>query len=198
MVISVQEMSDRLAALEERLAALEERVSCGAPALPVPPDYMTTNVSRRGNEEQPAATGAVNGTLMYGGSVLFAGQQRSIQRQQGLAPLFELAPESLAQVFTGLANPHRIIILRTLCQAPRTSQQLQELLGMSSPGQLYHHLRELQSAGLIVQRDRGAYTLDPAKVVPICVALMAASHLMLPGRGEAPQSHRDGTGADGA
>jgi predicted transcriptional regulator len=97
-----------------------------------------------------------------------------------LQPIFAASPEMLAQLFAALANAHRVIILRTLYEGPRTSQQLQELLGMTSAGQLYHHLKELLATGLILQRGRSAYTIEPTKVVPICLALMMAFCLTTP------------------
>lgn len=105
------------------------------------------------------------------------------------------------QVFAALANPHRVIILRLLCEGPRTALQLQESLEMGSVGQLYHHLKELGTAGLITQRGRGTYTIDPEKMIPICLALMAAfrlAHVQQGAEPPAPSPHQEGDSAENA
>jgi ArsR family transcriptional regulator, arsenate/arsenite/antimonite-responsive transcriptional repressor len=183
-------LEEQIVALEERLAALEKRLPQEATALPFPQNFFMTATFPQGQRPSQGEH-SVQGMLTYGGAVQFAGKPQQIQRQQLLAPLFEMSPEVLAQVFAALANPHRIIILRLLYQGSRTSQQLQEALGMSSAGQLYHHLKELLALGLIVQHSRSAYSLDPAKVITICVALMVAAHLTIPGRGQGPTPAQD-------
>src|SRR5581483_5200279 len=122
--------------------------------------------------------GAIQGTLSYAGAIQLAGRPFRFQQRLPAQSLFEVAPDLLAQIFSALASPHRVIILRTLCERPCTAQQLQEVLGMGSAGQLYHHLKELLAAGLITQRERSsAYTIEPAKVIPVCAALMVAFSL---------------------
>jgi DNA-binding transcriptional ArsR family regulator len=54
---------------------------------------------------------------------------------------------------------------------------LQEALGDTSTGHLYHHLRELQAAGLVQQRRRGEYELVPHAMVPLLVVVAAALDL---------------------
>lgn len=191
------DIQDRLTALEERIAvlqarvtALEERLPQDASALPSALNLIQTAFLQQRQQQGlrgPQGERAAQGTLTYGGVAQIAGKPYQMQRQQSLASLFETAPETLAQVFAALASPHRIIILRLLCQEQRTSQQLQELLGMSSAGQLYHHLKELLTAGLIVQRERSVYSIDPAKVITICVALMVASNLTFADHAENPR-----------
>lgn len=177
----------QVAALLERLTALEARIPPEGSSLPSPHKFTMTTFSQPG-QRQPHEANAVQGTLMYAGFAQIAGKPYQIQRQQQVAPLFEMAPEALAQVFAALASPHRVIILRLLCQGPRTSQQLQEALGMSSAGQLYHHLKELLAVGLIVQRGRSDYSIDPDKVITICIALMVASHFLRAYEREEPPS----------
>lgn len=173
-------LEEQIAALQARIAALEARIPHDAQSLVTSQHDLVTTISMHGQplRQDEADESTVQGTLMYAGFARIAGQPYQIQRQQLVAPLFDLAPDALAHVFAALASPHRIIILRLLCQGPRTSQQLQELLGMSSAGQLYHHLKELLAAGLIVQRGRSHYGVDPAKVITICIALMVAAHFV--------------------
>jgi ArsR family transcriptional regulator, arsenate/arsenite/antimonite-responsive transcriptional repressor len=180
------DLQDRLSALEEqvaalqtRLTALEEQLSAAVSAgVPMISFQARTAVSPKDREAPTSQEGTIQGTLSYGGTIQLAGRPFHFQQRLPAQSLFEAAPDLLAQMFAALASPHRIIILRTLCEKPCTAQQLQEVLGMGSAGQLYHHLKELLAAGLITQRERSsAYTIEPAKVIPICAALLVAFSL---------------------
>jgi DNA-binding transcriptional ArsR family regulator len=177
---------DRLAALEEqvavlwdRLTALEEQISAAVSAgAPMTSFQARTAISPPASEAPTSQEGTIQGTLSYAGTIQLAGRPFRFQQRLPAQSLFEAAPDLLAQMFAALASPHRVIILRTLCEKPCTAQQLQEVLGMGSAGQLYHHLKELLAAGLITQRERSsAYTIEPAKVIPICAAMMVAFSL---------------------
>lgn len=177
---------DRLTALEEqvtdlrrRLTALEGRLSLSPSNLPMLPPLSELPPLPAGRE-LPQESGTLQGMLSCEGSIQFAEQRLQWGQSLALQPIFAASPELLAQLFAALSSPHRVIILRTLCEGPRTSQQLQELLGMGSAGQLYHHLKELLAAGLLIQRGRSAYTLEPTKVIPVCMALMMAFFLTTP------------------
>jgi len=183
----MQVSQDRLATLEQQMAVVQERLKmlearlAPAPseaffAKPTPlsdlagvPPQSTGLHSQEGNRQ---------GVLNYRGVAQFAHQRSQFQRQHPLSIVFDAAPEPLAQLFAALASPHRLVILRTLWDGPRSSQSLQEAVGMSSTGQLYHHLKELLAAGLIIQRGGREYGLAPAKRMLICLALAIASDLM--------------------
>lgn len=181
------ESQDRLATVEQRLDHLQARVEtlearmsptppAGAePASPQTPDLTTLLHPGTG---LPAQEDALSGEVLYAGVFEVPHKHLRIQRRQNLPAVFEASPEPLAQIFAALSSPHRVTILRTLCQGSHSSQSLQELLGMSSAGQLYHHLKELLAAGLIVQRGRRDYEIAPGQEISICLALVAALHLM--------------------
>lgn len=177
---------DRLTALEEqvailrtRLTALEEQVSSAVSAGTLTTSFQArAAVSLPDSEAPTSQAGTIQGTLSYAGTIQLTGRPFRFQQRLPAQSLFEAAPELLAQIFAALSSPHRVIILRTLCERTCTAQQLQEVLGMGSAGQLYHHLKELLAVGLITQRERSsAYTIEPAKVIPICAALMVAFSL---------------------
>lgn len=180
---------DRLTTLEKqvadlrmRLTALEERLPHSAPGLPpLPPlPALSTLPSSLADHKPLQERETLQGLLNCDGAVQLAEQDIHWRQRLALQPIFAASPELLAQLFAALASPHRVIILRTLCEGPRTSQQLQELLGMGSAGQLYHHLKELLTTGLILQRGRSVYTIEPTKVIPVCIALMMAFCLTTP------------------
>jgi DNA-binding transcriptional ArsR family regulator len=187
-------LEEQMAAFQTRLTALEDLVSSqrqegAASAFPLA--EATSD-----HELHPPQTGTVQGTLRYAGSIQIGERPFRFQQTLTVASIFEAEPSLMASIFAALSSPHRVIILRTLCERACTAQQLQEVLGMGSSGQLYHHLKELMAAGLIAQRERSsAYTIDPAKVIPICAALMVAFSLATFFRGteqSAPLSQSQG------
>jgi ArsR family transcriptional regulator len=197
----MQGSQDRLATLEQQMAAVQERLRVlEAQLTPAPPeaslakptplfDPMTVSSQSTGLLSQE---GNWPGMLSYRGVAQLARQRYQFQRQHALSIVFDASPEPLAQLFAALASPHRIVILRTLWDGPRSSQSLQEAVGMSSTGQLYHHLKELLAAGLIIQRGGRDYTLAPAKRMLICLALAIASDLMTGDqKEEAPPDHEE-------
>ena len=65
-------------------------------------------------------------------------------------------PAWLANVLRGLGHADRLAIMAELMCGPRTHQMLHEATGLK-PGPLYHHIRELQRAGLIEAPKRNQY-----------------------------------------
>jgi DNA-binding HxlR family transcriptional regulator len=129
---------------------------------------------------QPAGQGEEGGeaAVGYWGSGQFGLRYMGIRQQATLSQVFAAEPEAVTRVFAALASPARIVLLRSLVGGPRTSQQLREVLDAPSVGQLYHHLRELLAAGLVVQPGRSVYEIPPGKVIAVCVAVSAAAQLM--------------------
>ncbi len=189
-------LEQQMAAVQERLRMLEAQLAPAPPeaslAKPTPP-FDPATVSSQSTGLLPQESNW-QGMLSYRGVAQSARQHYQFQRQHALPIVFDAAPEPLAQLFAALASPHRIVILRTLWDGPRSSQSLQETVGMSSTGQLYHHLKELLAAGLLIQRGGREYTLAPAKRVLICLALAIASDLMTENQKE--ESHPDYEEAD--
>jgi ArsR family transcriptional regulator len=176
--LRLQNLEEHVVDLEKRVAALEGLAPPPLREIPFPGNEARgkRHIAGGGGSESPRD---VEGTLSYSAFAQFAQRRVHLKYQQSLAQIFQVAPEVLAQLFAALSSPHRIIILRTLCIGPRSRQQLQELLGMASAGQLYHHLKELQAAGLISGHG-GSYSIEMEAVIPICMALMIAAQLALP------------------
>jgi ArsR family transcriptional regulator len=177
---------ERVLALEQDIASLKERMTALEAARntsPVPPapsipstDFGTLHLmqSRQGSPyEQDGKSGAV----IYAGAAHIAGRKYGWQMERpvpGLLQLLESEPELLAHTFAALGSPLRLALLRELLQEPKTSQQLQEALNISSAGQLYHHLKELLAVGLIEQKSRNLYALPIRNVIPFLALLAAA------------------------
>ncbi len=120
----------------------------------------------------------MRGAVAYGGAVVFREREYLWMREHPLPELSELEPSRLAQALATLGHPARLILLRALLQQPRTSQELQAILGVPSPGQLYHHLKELLAAGIVTQTRRSLYEVAGRQVVPVLAALAAVSDLV--------------------
>lgn len=166
---------DRITRLEQQVLEIDRRVAeleARRPATPMTKPGTTglpAHLAGNGNED-----GAV---LTYSGEGRFGQYQLRIGARATLSAVLDADPDVLAQAFTALASPVRITLLRAMVGGPRNSQQLRDLVDVGSVGQLYHHLRELLAAGLIAQPARSVYAIPQDKVVAICVALTAATHL---------------------
>jgi DNA-binding transcriptional ArsR family regulator len=170
---------DRLDQLERRIARLEgrlddgaapERAQRGADAL-----LAALHAWRREGAEQSHP-----GMVGYAGHV--AGRELIWARQVPLAELLAADWGPVAGILESLGSQPRLALLGALLRdGRRTNGDLQEALvasqGETTSGQLYHHLRALQGAGLIMQRRRGEYDLVPQAVVPILAILAAAMNV---------------------
>ncbi len=130
--------------------------------------------SRQGpSYEQDGNSGAV----IYAGAARIAGAPYAWQMERPVPWLLQLLgsePEVLAQTFAALGSPLRLTLLRELLSGPKTSQQIQEALDLSSAGQLYHHLKELLAVGIIEQKSRNLYALPLRNFIPFLVLLTTA------------------------
>ncbi|GAA3073821.1 ArsR/SmtB family transcription factor [Streptosporangium carneum] len=170
---------DKLAELERRIAHLESRVDTAAPRrLPKSPSLTTaaTSMLRQAKEENRL------GTVGYVGAARLAGGENLWDRQLSLAELLSADWAPVAAILESLGSQPRLALLAALVQQGRcTSTDLQESLGgdgeQTTSGQLYHHLRALQSARLITQRRRGEYELAPQATIQVLTILAAAFDL---------------------
>lgn len=173
-------LETQMADLTSRLAALEQAASRSPLAMPGMVAIAGTGKVAAAPGGEPGAHGGEEDepAVVYAGSGQFGARRMAIRQRKTLGEVLAVAPESVAPVFAGLANPARIALLYALVHGPRTSQQLREVLDAGSVGQLYHHLRELLAAGLIVQPARSVYQIPPGKIIAVCVAVSAAERLM--------------------
>jgi DNA-binding transcriptional ArsR family regulator len=120
----------------------------------------------------------VVGSLLYAGRATTPGGGDLIwQAEHPLPSVLEESWDNAAGVLAALGNPVRLEIVRRLLLGGVTVQQLQEIPELATSGQLYHHLRELQAAGLVTQHRRGRYGLAPDKVVPSLIIIAAAASM---------------------
>ena len=120
------------------------------------------------------------------GRLFYAGQYRGGNASHRWEPqdkqanqLLQLDGDKSAKVLGALAHKQRLDILRLVLQEPLTGPELVERLNMGTTGQLYHHMKALVGADLLVQEERGGtYVIPGHRVLPLLLLLAAASDLM--------------------
>lgn len=154
------------AATEHPASGAQDAESAGsdAPAAADDPLWFVNELGRR-------APGAV---MMAGAVDTAAGP---VRWQYGLMADALLSEEwsDLARPLEALGHPARIELVRQVMRGAHTTAELMQLEHLASSGQLYHHLRQLVSAGWLVSPRRGHYEVPAARVVPLLVLTMIAS-----------------------
>ena len=116
--------------------------------------------------------------MIFAGAVR-AGERESLWvRERGLAEIWDFEPQALVRVLAALAHPARLALARALVEAPRSSQELQQVIGAGSAGPLYHHLKEMVAAGLVHQVDRSRYEVKAEHTIPLLTLLAAAGDVL--------------------
>ncbi|MFI6535749.1 ArsR/SmtB family transcription factor [Nonomuraea sp. NPDC050547] len=170
-------MEDRLAALERRVDRLERQAE-RPPANPPQAPHGASALNLAQHFRERATENGTSGTVAYQGAVHLDDLEYAWAGQREVDDLMAADWAHAAAVLEAMGSPHRLALLGSLAGGTRTSAELQETLGgETSTGQLYHHLRELQRAGLITQRKRGAYEVYPQAVIPLLAILAAAVDL---------------------
>jgi len=131
----------------------------------------------RSREGEPYERGDVRGSVAYAGAVSFGKLAYDWDVERPVPELLDLDEDSLARTLSALASPPRLRLISALLPGPRSTQQLQEVLGHVSTGQFYHHLKELLSARLVTQKERSLYAIEAHRIVPLLVVLAAAQDL---------------------
>ncbi|HEY6479915.1 MAG TPA: ArsR family transcriptional regulator [Streptosporangiaceae bacterium] len=178
------EHDDRVARLEERVARLEAAAAQSAGeaageslalAARAPAEAPATDADAfwalRGLQARVGEPGAV----VFAGSVHLPGGGR-VEWQEGrlASQLLDDDWSQSAAGLTALAHPVRLLLLREILLGAETVAALGELPSLGTSGQLYHHLRQLVSAGWLRSSARGQYHVPAERVVPLLAILAAA------------------------
>jgi DNA-binding transcriptional ArsR family regulator len=149
----------RLGALENQVAALTAKSSPASPT-----DVLT---------QLHAACDRIGATLPLGercltrlrdrafvaGSTDLSGQGEVALTTLGLI-IEEEDDDGLAALAAAVSHPARIRALKLLAADDRSAKDLGEAVGLEG-GPLYHHLKALAGARLIVQPERSRYRISP-------------------------------------
>jgi hypothetical protein len=160
---------DRLAELERRVARLEGLAEPGPGAEPVPVGafWALAGLTER-------AAGLEQGAVVYAGHVDIGDGPVDWQITTAAGDLAGQEWADLAEPLGALGHPVRLRLLQAIATGTHTTAQLQELPGLGTTGQIYHHLRALTSAGWLRAGGRGSWAVPPERVVPLLVVLAAA------------------------
>ncbi len=117
------------------------------------------------------------GGVVYAGAVEINHANYVWEIRRGVAELLATDAERLAPVMAALGHPARLRVVIQILRGPISAQELIERVEESSIGKLYHHLKELMAAKVVVQPRRGTYEIAPAAVVPLLAALSLSTDL---------------------
>jgi DNA-binding transcriptional ArsR family regulator len=173
------ELATRLSELERRVALLEDDGGERLPQRPIVDADTFWALARLAERTGPEFDrDGVAGSLLYAGRATTPGGGALIwQAEHPMPDVLAEGWEDAAVVLAALGNPVRLEIVRRLLLGGETVHELQEIPGLGTSGQLYHHLRDLQAAGLVTQRRRGRYGVAADKVVPALIIIAAAANM---------------------
>jgi hypothetical protein len=169
----------RFAAIEARLSEIESRLPVAdLSAETVPGRKSSTFATGKPRKfwalEHIQQHGPDNGVTMFAGQVTLPSDETyAWQVESALDDLLAADWLTAHPRMAALAHPVRLTILKALLVGQRDTQSLQALPDMGTTGQLYHHLKELESAGWIRQPRRGEYIVLAERVIPLLAILSA-------------------------
>ncbi|MEJ9217158.1 ATP-binding protein [Paenibacillus glucanolyticus] len=119
------------------------------------------------------------GSVFYSGQVHLNGDGlRWEPQERRMEQLLDMNTEKAAKILAALGNKQRLDILKAVMTEPLTGSELVERLNMGTTGQLYHHLKALLGADLLVQEHGGRYALPKHRSLPFLLLLSAAGDLL--------------------
>ncbi len=127
------------------------------------------------------ATG-VSGLVTYLGVYNSGGRQSNwIRNTVSADMLLSLIESGMAgKVLACIGNATRLTILLEILRGPRTVAALVEKCGLGSTGQVYHHMKPLLAADIVVEdeKQKGVYIIQPHKVQGIIMLLAGISDMV--------------------
>lgn len=137
------------------------------------------------HQQEIASTPTLNEATPEAGSVFYSGQVhlnghgiRWEPQERRMDRLLDMNTEKAAKILAALGNKQRLDILKAVIAEPLTGSELVERLNMGTTGQLYHHLKALIGADLLVQEQGVRYSLPKHRSLPFLLLLSAAGDLL--------------------
>ena len=165
------ELEDRVSALEARLTELTARLGASPstdPSAPRADMYWALDGLRSRVAE------VEGGAVLFTGTVdLPTGEHYDWQYGTPVEALMDDDWAPWAGTLGALGHPVRLLLLHRVLAGVRTAADLATEEGFGTTGQLYHHLRQLVSAGWL-HAARGQYAVPGERVVPLLVILSGA------------------------
>ncbi|MGZ0710941.1 ArsR/SmtB family transcription factor (plasmid) [Coraliomargarita sp. W4R53] len=171
-----QSMKDEIDALAARVATLESQSVVHKPQLRSSqphdePLWALAGLQSRLNDHPSTRDGAV---MLVGSVTLPEGTPVVWQQSAGTSAILEGDWSERSDVFSALAHPVRLELLRHILSGIHSTADLAALDLLGTTGQLHHHLRPLVSAGWVQQSGRGSYEIPAARIVPLLACLAGA------------------------
>lgn len=124
----------------------------------------------------------VSGLVTYLGVYNSGGRQSNwIRNGVSTDALLSLIESGVAEkILVCIGNQNRLEILSEILREPKTVTALVEKCGFGSTGQVYHHLKPLLAADIVVEteKQKGLYVINPKKVQRIIMLLAGISDLV--------------------
>ncbi|MDF2721821.1 MAG: transcriptional regulator, ArsR family protein [Paenibacillus sp.] len=118
-------------------------------------------------------------SVYYSGRVRLNGDNvRWEPQERHMDMLLALNSEKAAKIVAALGHKQRLDILKAVLHEPLSGAELVERLNMGTTGQLYHHLKALIGADLLVQHQGGRYAMAAHRSLPFLLLLAAVSDLL--------------------
>ena len=122
------------------------------------------------------------GRIAYMGVFASGGRQSTwVRNDLNTDSLLALIEKGTAEkVLSCVGSNDRLNLLLAILRKPRTVAELVSDCGFSSAGQVYHHLKPLVAADLIVEdpRHRGSYIVQPHRVQGVIMLLAGIADLV--------------------
>jgi DNA-binding transcriptional ArsR family regulator len=173
-------MMTRLEDLERRVGALEANSPAAGAVEPAPLADLRALDELRHRDGPRYVRGRMRGAVSYAGSARLDDEEVLWAGEHGLAQIWDLDLAEVARLLAALGHPARLALVRALLVGERSSQELQEVIGSGSAGQLYHHLKDLLAAGVVDQAGRSRYRISASRIVPLLVIFAAAGDVARP------------------
>ncbi|WP_019913155.1 ATP-binding protein [Paenibacillus sp. HW567] len=117
--------------------------------------------------------------IFYSGHLYLNGQRvRWEPQERRMQQLLGINSEKAAKVLAALGNKQRLDILRSVLNEPLSGSELVDRLNMGTTGQLYHHLKALLGADLLVQEPGGKYAFPSHRCLPLLLLLASVGDLL--------------------
>lgn len=159
---------ERVEHLELRVAALEEQLAQRPVTSDADDDTFWALEGLRNRVPEPGAVMLVGSVQTPDG--VEARWQVGTLAQEFFDSDFAARAESLS----ALAHPVRLRIIQRLMTDATTVQELVATEEFGTTGQIYHHLKQLVSAGWLRSTGRGRYEVPVDRVVPLLGILQGA------------------------
>lgn len=174
----------------EELRAMVQELLPGKPGAKKPTNSRATPAMHpdgRLNElmdelEQKTAERNGSGLIAYLGVYQSGGQQSNwIRSTVPTEDLLSLIESGIAgKVLACIGNANRLAILLEILRGPKTVAALVEKCGFGSTGQVYHHMKPLLAADIVVEDEhqKGFYVIQPHKVQGVIMLLAGISDMV--------------------